>query len=99
MRLYEASIRSARDNAQAQTEGVAHELAAAFHLARGATTAARAHLHEARGAFARWGADGKLRQLDARYPQLRAEPLSTFGPALGGVGQVDLLSVAKASDD
>ncbi|HSW07193.1 AAA family ATPase [Aquabacterium sp.] len=97
IRHYEASIRSARDNAQLQTEGVAHELAAAFHRARGATTAARAHLDEARAAFARWGAEGKVRQLDARHLQLRGPPAPTFSPALGGVGEFDLLSVAKAS--
>jgi PAS domain S-box-containing protein len=95
--LYEAAIRSARDNVQSQTEGIAHELAAVFHLARGAATAARAHLDEARNAFTRWGADRKLRQIDARYPEMRVPLASSIDVPRQSVGQVDLLSVTKAS--
>ena len=97
MRLYEQAIQSARDNGFVQSEGIAHELAARFFLDRRSTTAARAHLDEARSCFARWGADAKVRQLDACYPQLRAQPAPSFEATPGRVGQVDLLSVTKAS--
>ena len=98
MRLYEQAIRSSRENGLGMSEGIAHELAARFYLARQATTAARVHLAEARGCFERWGANAKVRQLDARYPLLRAQSTpSLSAPTSVGLGQVDLLSVAKAS--
>src|SRR5262249_37494330 len=52
MRLYEQAIQLAREQNFAQYEGVAHELAAVFYLARGSSTAGRAHLEEARSCFA-----------------------------------------------
>jgi len=98
MRLYEQAIQSAHDRGLAQSEGIAHELAARFYLARGSTTAARAHVDEARSCFVRWGATAKLGQLDARYPALRAQRAAPLIALPGsGVGQVDLLSVTKAS--
>ena len=96
MRLYEEAIESARENGFVQYAGIAHETAAGFYLARGSAIAARAHLVEARNCFVRWGADGKVRQLEARYPQLRAQPSSSAAAGPGGV-QLDALAVAKAS--
>ena len=97
MRLYEEAIQSARETGFVQNEGIAHEVAANFYLARRSTTAGYAHLHEARSCFARWGADGKVRQLDDRYPQLRPQPASPSAASLGGAELLDVLSVAKAS--
>ena len=98
MRLYEQAIQSARENGFVHNEGVAHETAASFYLARGITTSARVHLEEARSCFARWGADGKVRQLEERYPQLRAQAASPTAVASDtGMAQLDVLSVAKAS--
>src|SRR6202030_1197999 len=48
MRLYEQAIQSAREHGFVENEGVAHELAAGFYLGRGSTTAARAHVEDAR---------------------------------------------------
>jgi PAS domain S-box-containing protein len=97
MRLYEHAIESARENGFLQNEGIAHELAAEFYLAHGYTTAGCAHLEKARDRYAHWGADGKVRQLEERYPQLRAPLGSPSAIALSNVAQLDLLSVAKAS--
>ena len=47
--------------------------AARFYAARGFETIARAYLKEARYGYLRWGADGKVRQLDRLYPHLREE--------------------------
>src|SRR5260370_27910164 len=81
MRLYDRAIQPARENGFVQNEGVAHELAAGFYLGRGSTTAARAHLEEARSCFARWGALGKVQQLDQRYPRLREKTAPSSPPA------------------
>jgi GAF domain-containing protein len=55
-------------------------------------------IREARDCFARWGADGKVRQLDERTPQLQAQqPARARTAPLDEVAQLDLLSVAKAS--
>ena len=98
MRLYEQAIQAACENGFLQYKAVAHETAAGFCLARGFTTAARAYLSEARSCFARWGADGKVRQLEERYPQLRAQAASPSAIASDtGMAQLDVLSVAKAS--
>jgi hypothetical protein len=70
-RLYEEAIRSARENGFVQNEGMANELAARFYAARGFEAIAQTYLRNARYCYLRWGADGKVRQLDALYPYLR----------------------------
>ncbi|MEA2916364.1 MAG: hypothetical protein QOJ15_8445, partial [Bradyrhizobium sp.] len=98
MRLYEQAIRSARDNGFMQNEGVAHEVAARFYAARGFETIATAYLRNARYCYLRWGADGKVRQLDRLHPQLAVaegnRPTETIGST---VQQIDVASVVKAS--
>ena len=76
--LYEQAIHSAREHGFVQNEGLAHELAAQYYLARGLETAGYAHLRNARNCYARWGAHGKVKQLDERYPRLREERTSRF---------------------
>jgi PAS domain S-box-containing protein len=99
MRLYEQAIQLARDNGFVQNEGVAHELAAGFYLGRGSTTAARAHVEDARSCFARWGALGKVRQLDQRYPRLREKtaPSPPTATISAPVEQLDVGTVLKAA--
>src|SRR4029453_18590221 len=72
-RLYEDAIRSARVNEFVHNEGLASELAAGFYAARGFETVAHAYLRSARFGYLRWGADGKVRQLEHLYPHLKAE--------------------------
>src|SRR5580700_4367399 len=72
-RLYEQAIRSARENGFVQNEGIANELAAKFYFARGYETCANAYLRNARYCYLRWGALGKVRQLDQRHPHLHEE--------------------------
>jgi PAS domain S-box-containing protein len=97
MRLYEQAIRSARKHHFVQNEAIAYERASAFYRTRGFETIADTYMRKARDCFARWGADGKVRQIDARAPQLREEPASSAAAAFGKVEQLDLLSVTKAS--
>src|ERR1700716_1613055 len=71
--FYEEAIRLAREHGFIQNEGVAGELAARFYAARGFETIAQAYLRNARYCYLRWGADGKVRQLDESDPHLREE--------------------------
>src|SRR6202049_366722 len=99
MRLYEQAIESALENGFIQNEGLAHELAAGFFLSRGSTTAGRAHLESARNCFARWGAQGKVRQLEQLHPYLREKPIPASSSATFGAPaeQLDVGTVVKAS--
>jgi PAS domain S-box-containing protein len=99
MHLYERAIQSAREQSFVQNEGVAHELAARFYLARSFETIAHTYLRNARNCYDRWGAFGKVKQLDQLYPQLRPEQTPTSPTATIGapVGQLDVETVVKAS--
>ena len=73
-RLYDAAVRAARDQGFIQNEAIAYELAARFQIARGLKTIGDDFLRSARSCFARWGAYGKVRQLNQLYPHLNDEP-------------------------
>ncbi len=97
--LYEAAIRSAQANGFVHHEALSNELAARFYGARGFDTIAHAYLRKARYWYLRWGADGKVRQLDELSQQLREEeraagPTSTIGAP---VEHLDLATVIKVS--
>jgi predicted ATPase/signal transduction histidine kinase/ActR/RegA family two-component response regulator len=98
-RLYEESIRLARKNGFLQNEAIANELAARFYAARAFATPAQAYLRNARYCYLRWGADGKVRQLDESYPQLAAElPVPPPTIAIGAsVEHLDLTTVVRVS--
>jgi len=76
MRLYERAIAAAQANGFVHNEALASELAARFYSARGVERLARVYLREARNGYLRWGAEGKVRQLDQLHP-----PLATDEPA------------------
>jgi predicted ATPase/GAF domain-containing protein len=99
MRLYEQAIHSARDNGFLHNEAIANEVAARFYTARGFEKIAGVYLQGARYGYLRWGADGKVRQLDEMYPHLKTEE-----PAPGMTGTIatpvenlDLATVIKVS--
>src|SRR5207247_599494 len=97
--LYEQAIRSAHANGFVHNEALANELAARFYAARGFEKIAHAYLQDARYCYLRWGADGKVRQLDELYPHLREEqpvpgPTTTIGAP---VENLDLATVIKVS--
>ncbi|HZC36934.1 MAG TPA: AAA family ATPase, partial [Chthoniobacterales bacterium] len=71
--LYEKAIGSARANGFVHNEAVANEVAARFYAVRGFEKIARAYLRDARYCYLRWGADGKVQQLDDLYPYVREE--------------------------
>src|SRR6266513_930198 len=99
MNLYEQAILSAQANGFVHNEALAKELAARFYTACGFERIAHLYLQNARDCYLRWGADGKVRQLDAMYPRLRIKkpapaPTSTIAVS---VEQLDLATVIKVS--
>ena len=54
--------------ASSRTRALAHEVAARFYAARGFETIAHAYLRNARYCYLRWGALGKVRQLEQLSP-------------------------------
>jgi signal transduction histidine kinase len=96
--LYERAIRSACDNGFVQNEAVAYETAARFYRARGFDLFADAHVHEAHARYLRWGADGKVKQLERLHPSLAEGRSSVLAERLAmRPSDLDLLSVTKAS--
>jgi PAS domain S-box-containing protein len=97
-RLYEQAIRSAREHGFIQNEAISHELAGRFYAERDFQAIADLYLRNARSCYLRWGADGKVRQLDRLRPHLAAaeghDPTATIGSP---VPQLDVTSVVKAS--
>ena len=97
-RLYEHAIRSAQANGFAHNEALAHELAARFYAARGFETTAHAYMRNAWHSYLRWGAAGKVRQLEELYPHLREAPALAPDSTIGtSVEQLDLATVMRAS--
>src|SRR5882757_4367082 len=99
MHLYEQAIRSARDHGFVQNEALSHELAARFCAPRGFDTFAHACLREARRCYLRWGASGKVRQLEQLHPHLRDVPVPTSPTATIGAPaeRLDVGTVLKAA--
>ncbi|MCX4170264.1 MULTISPECIES: trifunctional serine/threonine-protein kinase/ATP-binding protein/sensor histidine kinase [Paraburkholderia] len=97
--FYEQAIRSAQESGFAHNEALANELASRFYAARGLEKIARVYLQDARYGYLRWGADGKVRQLEERYPYLATEE-PTPGPTTtiaASVEHLDLATVIKVS--
>ncbi|WP_437922570.1 AAA family ATPase [Sorangium sp. So ce291] len=96
--LYEEAIRSARESGFVHDEALAYEIASRFYRARGFDLFAATYLREARGCYARWGADGKVAQIDRCDPRLLdARALAPTTTIAARPEEIDLLSVIKAS--
>ena len=99
MRCYEQAVRAAHEHGFVQNEGLAYEIAARFYAARGYEVFADAYLRNARQCYLRWGALGKVRQLEQLHPELIEDatpqrPAATLGTA---IAQLDIGAVVKAA--
>ena len=95
--LYERAIRSAFENGFVHNEALANELAAQFYLKRGIEKVAHSYLRDARYCYLRWGALGKVKQLDERYPAIEERTSVHSTTTIGTpVEQLDLGTVMKA---
>lgn len=68
--LYDEAIASAKEYGFLQNEAIANECAAKFYLNRNKEKLARAYFAEARYLYEQWGALGKVKQLEEKYPHL-----------------------------
>ena len=97
-RLYEESIRLARENGFLHNEAVSNEVAGRFYAQRGFEKIALMYLREARLCYYHWGAHAKIRHLEDFYPQLREDASAlTAGAAAPQVEQLDLATVMKVA--
>ncbi|WP_050422102.1 PAS domain S-box protein [Bradyrhizobium tropiciagri] len=83
-RLYQRAINSARANGFVHNEALACELTARFYAARGFEDIAQLYLGNARRSYLKWGAAGKVRQLDQLHPRLGQDE-----PARGPAGTIE----------
>jgi PAS domain S-box-containing protein len=98
-RLYQRAIRSSQAGGLVYNEALSNELAARFYATHDFDEIAGLYLGNARNCYARWGAFGKVRQLEQLHPHLRdepalASPIATIGAP---VEQLDVWTVVKAS--
>ncbi|MES2898820.1 MAG: AAA family ATPase [Pseudomonadota bacterium] len=98
MRAYDAAIGAARAGGFVQHEALACELAAAFQAGRGFARIALAYAGDALQAHARWGAHGKVRDLERRYPALAGSPERALhaAPAAAALDLEALLRTSQA---
>ena len=99
MSLYELAIRSARGSGFVHYEAIAYERASASYRARKFDELGDFYLRNARDRYMRWGAVGKVQQLDEIYAHLRDRevtpaPTSTI---TAPVEHLDLAPVIKVS--
>ncbi|MBV8275074.1 MAG: GAF domain-containing protein, partial [Verrucomicrobia bacterium] len=97
-RLYEKAIRSAAENGFIHVEALAYETAARFYTARGFEEIARLYLKNARNGYLRWGAEGKVRQLDETYSRLQQpQPATRVQFRLGAALQYSMTPTPRVA--
>ncbi|MEK8021907.1 MAG: AAA family ATPase, partial [Candidatus Parabeggiatoa sp.] len=68
--LYEKAIIGAKENEYRHEEALAYELAAEFYLAKNLGKSAQTYIRDAHYCYRQWGATAKVKDLEARYPQI-----------------------------
>ncbi|HEY5756402.1 MAG TPA: ATP-binding protein, partial [Steroidobacter sp.] len=98
--LYEKALRAAHTNGFVHHEAFCNELAGRFYLARGLDKVGLTYLRDARYCYQRWGADGKVRQLEQQFPQLKTERgvADSTATILTPIEHLDLATVIKVSE-
>ncbi|MCP4687639.1 MAG: GAF domain-containing protein, partial [Desulfobacterales bacterium] len=106
---YERAIALSRENGFIQETAIAAERAADFYLSLERDRIARLYIIDAYYAYERWGADGKVEELERRHPLLLARPPGRMEVEQGSTittattksgraaGALDFFTVMKAS--
>jgi PAS domain S-box-containing protein len=92
--LYDEAVRLAREHGFVQNEGLANELAARFYASRGFEVIADAYRRNARACYVRWGANGKVRQLDRLHPHLIDDTSLRMAMTFGGESPLQRFDLA-----
>ena len=98
--LYDKAIREAHKYGFVHNQAIANEIAGRFYAERGYEKIAATYLRAARACYQRWGADGKVRQIEELYPHLKVDksiPDST-ATIVTPVEQLDLATVIRVSE-
>ena len=98
-RSYEQAISSSRTNGFVHIEAVANERAALFYAVRGFRRISDVLLYDARYCYLRWGADGKVQQLDEDHPRLATNIYESGSTSTIGepIERLDLATVIQVS--
>ncbi|MET4512053.1 PAS domain S-box-containing protein [Bradyrhizobium sp. I1.7.5] len=98
--LYDKAIRAAHKYGFVHNQAIANEIAGRFYAKRGHEKIAATYLRAAQACYLRWGADGKVRQLEELYPHLNVDksiPDST-ATIVTPIEQLDLATVIRVSE-
>ncbi len=98
---YDLAIKLAKENQYINEEALSNELAAKFYLTWNKDNIAQVYLTNAYYAYARWGARGKVEDLEKCYPQLLAPILNQKTSLKTGetIAQMITGTVAGTSSD
>ncbi|HEX8699805.1 MAG TPA: ATP-binding protein, partial [Myxococcaceae bacterium] len=96
LRAYEEATRCARTHGFIQQVALACELAAGFWRERRVPTVAETYARQARDAYSRWGAHGKVRQLESQWSHLVSFTVADSTLSSTRVPQRDALALVKA---
>ncbi|MCY1083653.1 trifunctional serine/threonine-protein kinase/ATP-binding protein/sensor histidine kinase [Archangium lansingense] len=96
MGAYEEAIHSAREHGFIQNAALACELASNYWRERRFQTIAETYARSAREAYRRWGALGKVKHLEARWPELVLVSSGGRHTFDTDSTQIDALTVVKA---
>ncbi|MER9299244.1 AAA family ATPase [Mesorhizobium sp. M0621] len=94
MRLYDRAIDLAQSHGIVHHQALANELAARFYASQGFETIARTYLREALQHYGRWGAAGKVRQLETTAPYSHGDGDPAERPTSTGASSVESLDLA-----
>ncbi|MCP4132038.1 MAG: SpoIIE family protein phosphatase [bacterium] len=99
---YEQSISCARENGFIQEEAIANECAAQFWLDQNKKVYAGIHLQAAYDCYSKWGAAGKVKQLEEKHGRLlnraaKAAPFTTGTTTGSSMETLDFYTVMKAA--
>ncbi|WP_448044967.1 trifunctional serine/threonine-protein kinase/ATP-binding protein/sensor histidine kinase [Bradyrhizobium liaoningense] len=90
MKFYEQSASAAASEGFVHEQALAHELASRHARSVGLESISAHHARLAYSSYRRWGADGKLRQLEAQFSFLLTESRGSFGQVFHGQEHLDL---------
>jgi len=98
--LYDKAIHEAHKHGFVHNQAIANEIAGRFYAERGYEKIAATYLRAARTCYLRWGADGKVRQLEELYPHLNVDKSIPDSAAtiVTPVEQLDLTTVLRVSE-